>query len=152
MTKKKTKKKAVKAKKTKRSKAKKKPSSKKQITAPQEIPATSHDPNVHVEIHDATGSVSVSYWDDDVKSVKDVVDRMPAVLTGFTNIAADALNAIIRLIGKEVAATISYSQGGYGPANAVEDVTLRVDMIRVIRDIDHNGGDSKIEFMFTIVP
>lgn len=124
------------------------PKTKKALKKESEKPT--YGPNVFVALHDADGNVSVNYWDAESKSIKDVVERIPAVLKGTANISVTACQEIIKLLGKTVEAAVSFAQGGYGPANAVEDVTLRIDKISVQSKVD--GESSEIDFTFTIVP
>lgn len=107
-----------------------------------------YGPNVFVTIHDADGAASVGYWDKDAKSVQDVVERKPAVIKGKSSVTTHTCQQIIKLAGKEVSATVSYSQGGYGPSNALEDMVIKIDKI-VVEDSD--DVTSHIEFEFSIV-
>lgn len=105
--------------------------------------------NVFVTLHDA-GGLLVGHWDKTARSVKDVIDRKPPVIEGHTEVSQETLARLIKLCGrKEIEATVSYSQGGYGPANAKEDVKVHLEKISVF----HQGAESsEIEFWFTIVP
>lgn len=95
-----------------------------------------YGPNVFIGIPTPDGMVRFGYWQKRVSCIEDVLGVLTLTLSGETLVNKDLMKSLIKVIGKEVEAEVSYAHNGYAPVSARKEVTMTLRKLKVIRNYE----------------